>query len=150
MPAKKKEDVLDVAPEVAPLQAITEVEEMTLNDFAEWVESEGGAVEFDGGGQWELVKDKNTLVSRPFMIAGLRFNEGDAGNYVSIRAFLIPEGTKVVFNDGGTGVYKQLQTYVAKHNRTAGIAVPKGLRVSHYTFTDKDGSERPAETFYIA
>lgn len=103
---------------------------------------------------WELV-DKATLVGVPFLIYSFTLREGDFGRaYVSVNAVL--EGAspdaplrRVVFNDGSTGIAKQL-TEMAAQGIHGGIRCTKGLRVSEYTFTDRDGSTKPAKTFYLS
>lgn len=143
----------EIAEIVEPaLEGIRAVDEMDASAFVEWLGSEGASiVEFDGGSDWTLV-DKDTLVDTPFIIARLRFNKDkktDELSFVSVCAFL-EDGSKIVFNDGGSGVMKQLLNYTTKHPQATGISCGKGLRKSSYTFTDPaTGKESPAATFYI-
>lgn len=141
--------------EVMPISSIKAVDTMTALEFEQWLNQEGaGIVAFDGGSQWTLVGDKHSLIGQDFVIANMRFNTlaaGQSGDFVSVMAFKVPTGEKIVFNDGSTtGVYAQLKQYQEK-GRTTGIRCKDGLRVSAYTYTDPaTGQDRPAETFYIA
>ncbi len=150
-PVKAGEVVNVDTGEITPVSSIKQINTMTAEEYQQWLISEGANVEtFDGGSEWDLVGDKADLIGVPFVIAMLRWNDTTDGVFVSVMAFK-EDGTKIVFNDGGTGVYQQLQTYVAKHKRDTGIMCPKGLRKSDYMYTDKQtGKERPATTYYIA
>ena len=90
------------------------------------------------------------LINQDMVVARIRFNEGTSGNFVSVCAYTIPDGKKVIFNDGGTGVYKQLKSYTERTGRTTAIRCKKGLKPSRYTYVDDNGVERDAVTFYIA
>lgn len=144
--------VVDTATgELVPVESIAAVDSMSAQEYQAWLASEGITVEeFDGGSEWELVGNKDILIDRDIVIARLRFNDTDSGQFVSVCAYTVPEGEKVVFNDGGTGIYKQLMNYVRKHGRTTAIRCSKGLRVSRYKYTDDSGKERDAATYYLA
>lgn len=148
---KDDEMVNTVTGEIVPVTSIKAVDTMDAKEFQEWLASENTSIEtFDGGGNWDLIGDKKDLLAVPFVIAMIRWTDNDDATFVSVCAFK-EDGTKIVFNDGSTGVYQQLQTYTNKHHRDTGIACPKGLRKSDYTYTDKEtGKERPAATYYIA
>jgi DNA-binding cell septation regulator SpoVG len=136
---------------VSAAQSIAAVDKMNVSDYEAWLRSEKiEVVEFKGS-DWEIVGNKDTLVDKPFVIARVKFNDGDSGTFVSVCAYTIPDGEKVIFNDGSTGVYDQLKSYVDKTGRTTAISCPKGLRVSRYTYTDpKTGKDSPAATYYLA
>ena len=103
---------------------------------------------------WDLV-DKATLVGKPFIIYSFTLRDGDFGRpYVSVNAVL--EGSspgapvsRVVFNDGSTGIAAQLKEMAAQ-GIMGGIRVTKGLRVSEYEFTGSDGITKPAKTYYLS
>jgi hypothetical protein len=144
--------------EIVTVDSIKAVNTMDAKEYMEWLGSEGVVVEeFDGGSDWDLVGDKADLIGIPFVIAMTRFNdvknkkgESTGKQFVSVCCFK-EDGTKIVFNDGSTGVMKQLITYADKHKRTTGIMCKKGLRVSEYEYTDKDtGEVTDAKTYYIA
>jgi len=111
--------------------------------------------EADGILSLEIWDDKSKLISVPFLILEWRFNTGDIGDFVSVE-FMLQDGTKGVFNDGSTGILRQLQqlTLVRTESNhpspTAGRFVSKGLRVSRYQAEMQDGSMRAAETYYLA
>ena len=137
--------------EIVPVDSIAAVDRMTAQEYQQWLATENiDVAEFDGGSDWDLVGNKDTLVDRDIVIARVRFNNTDSGDFVSVCAYTVPEGDKVVFNDGGTGIYRQLMTYVNKTGRTTAIRCRKGLRVSRYKFTDDSGKERDAATYYLA
>ena len=137
--------------ELVPVESIPAVDSMNAQEYLKCLDSEGITVEqFDGGSEWELVGNKDVLLDRDIVIARLRFNDSDSGQFVSVCAYTVPDGEKVVFNDGGTGIYKQLMNYVRKHGRTTAIRCPKGLRVSRYPYTDENGKERQGATYYLA
>lgn len=132
---------------IKPADAITAVDKMTAEEYGAWLTSEGiNVVEFKGS-DWDLVGDKDTLLAVPFVIARIRFNEGDSGNFVSVCCYT--KTGKVIFNDGSTGVYEQLKDYTNKNARTTAISCPRGLRVSRYTYTDDKGVDRDAATYYL-
>lgn len=139
---------------VQPLNSIRAVDDMDTTEYLAWLESEGVTLEtFDGGSQWELLKDKAELIDIPFIVAKVRFNDGTMGRFASVCCYL-DGGRKVIFNDGSsTGIYRQLQTWVEKNKRDTGIVCAKGLRVSNYIYKDEkpDGTviEIPAKTYYI-
>ena len=102
------------------------------------------------------VVDKARLLNVPFVILEWRFNSSelnDAG-FVSLSV-VTKNGDKWIINDGSTGILQQLirVTRVRRQRKHAtpqnGLAVPAGLSVSNYKFTDAEGKERPASTFYL-
>jgi len=152
MAVKEKEVVDTTTGEIVPVSSIKQINTMDAKEYQAWLASEGQVVEaFDGGSEWTLVGDKADLINVPFVIAMIRWNDtAEGGTFVSVCCFK-EDGTKIVFNDGSTGVYQQLQTYTLKHQRDTGIFCAKGLRKSDYIFTNKDtGKETPATTYYIA
>ena len=102
------------------------------------------------------VVDKARLLNVPFVILEWRFNASelnDAG-FVSLSV-VTKNNDKWVINDGSTGILQQLIriTRVRRQRKHAtpqnGLAVPAGLSVSNYKFTDAEGKERPASTYYL-
>lgn len=90
-----------------------------------------------------LIDDKSKLIDIPLLIISWNVNAGDfSQTFVSVRAiarFGQKEDTKIVFNDGGTGIKEQLEAYAAKYKDRpmGGIFVHHGLRASVYGL-DKD------------
>lgn len=80
--------------------------------------------------------DKLRLMGVPLLLLDWRFNEGDYGDdYVSIHAIQQDESgkaVKLVINDGGTGICRDLREYTQKTGRKGGLFVRRGLRVSEY------------------
>lgn len=113
------------------------------------------------------VVDKATLVGQPFLIIEWRFNDGDFGGrqFVSVAA-VTKDDRKVIFNDGGTGVCKQLATVTQQRrdrghrNPQAGLLVESGLTATSYWFNEDTGETSsqaqsgkgwgPATTYYLA
>lgn len=143
---------------VVPLTSAKEIDTMSASEYATWIQEQGAVIVEFKGSEWDLVGDKDALVDKPFVIAGIRFSTGDNGPFCSVLCYTGPKfAEKVVFNDGSTGVYSQLRDYVDKHNRNTGIHC-KGLRVSRYQRKDPDTSElmfnddgtpKMAATYYL-
>lgn len=104
------------------------------------------------------VVEKQTLVGVPFVILEFTHRLGDFGDYVSVLA-VTRNGSKVVFNDGSTGVCSQLALIADQRGKaghphpTKGLLVERGLSRSDYTamIPNRDGElvETPATTFYL-
>lgn len=120
------------------------------------IQWDAGEVElFDGGGD---IRDKAALVGQSFMIGRITFRKGDYGPYVTVTA-VDPENQEFVFNDGSSGVYRQLVTYLQERGKLdkgidrpdsqeyeVRLLVQRGLRVSEY-----EGPQgKPARTYYLA
>lgn len=133
---------------IAPLHDIRAIDNMDLEDYESWLESEGVELIDVEGSKWRLVKDKETLVNVPFIIAKVRFNEGSLGGFASVCCYL-EDKSKIIFNDGGSGVYETLKGYEAA-GRTTGIRCLGGLRVSRYKKELDDGRVIDAQTYYLA
>jgi hypothetical protein len=111
----------------------------------------------DYGTGFALLKDKERLVSLPFIIVEWRFNNSDL-NEAGFASFacITKHGDKYVVNDGSTGIADQLrsvtQRRIAAGHKTPqnGLLVPAGLTVSRYDFTDADGKQKPATTYYLS
>lgn len=134
----------------------------SYDDLDSYFESLGGLIEFRGS-VWELVKDKSTLIGKPFVIADIRFYEGKFGDACAILA-MTDNNDRIVFNDGSTGIFAQARSMVAVAKRRGGFKCLNGLRVSEYEYQrkDLDGNPMvdpktgelipatPARTYYIA
>lgn len=111
-------------------------------------------------GQFELVEQKS-LLAQPFLIVGVQFNDTDltrSGKYVNVRCIL-PDDRKVCFNDGSTGVYRQLVEIITyRMNRglpPKPILVKGGLRASVYHWDPvrqmiTDDGKPNAATYYLS
>lgn len=113
-----------------------------------------------------VLTDKAALVGVPFVIVQWRFNAGKYGEeFVSVEA-ITKHDEKVIFNDGSTGVARQLRGVTDKRNREgsafpqAGLIVAGGLSRTDY-FYNEDTRETssvpmtgkgwaPASTYYLA
>ena len=118
-----------------------------------------------------VVTDKNALIGVPLMILDYRFNEGDSGPFVSavavVRTPITISGdvvSKIVINDGSTGIYSQLRSIEAERVADGTDVIrplycEHGLRRSDYDrkdesgnviMNDKTGKPERATTFYLA
>lgn len=102
-----------------------------------------------------VLTEKDQLIGAEMLLLQWRFSEGDYGPFVSVAA-LTRDGRRVIFNDGSTGVYAQLQNVSSvrlgngETNVHAGLTAKHGLKESTYTYTDAKGEERPASTYYLS
>lgn len=108
----------------------------------------------DGVESLRLVS-KDSLLGVPFLAVQWRFNESENGSFASVE-FMTNDGTRGVFNDGGSGIARQLETLTAERTATghkfpqAGRLIRGGLRVSRYTFKNEKGKDQQAETYYLS
>lgn len=81
-------------------------------------------------------EDKFKLIKVPLLLLDWRFNPGEHGDdFVSITCISQQENgqaNKLIINDGGTGICKDLKEYTAKTGRMGGLFCRRGLRVSEY------------------
>jgi hypothetical protein len=89
-------------------------------------------------------EDKYKLIGVPLILLDWRFNPGEFGDdFGSITAVAQGEdgkSNKLIINDGGTGICKDLKEYTQKTNRMGGLLCRRGLRVSEYD-TDLDSGK---------
>jgi hypothetical protein len=79
---------------------------------------------------------KDTLLGVPFIITGIRVNQGDFGPFVSITG--VDENERnFVINDGSTGIAAQMLSVVQTYGTDKPILVKNGLRKSEY-YVDKE------------
>lgn len=115
--------------------------------------------EWNQGAEEEIetvdVRDKSELLGTPFLMTSIRVSAGDFGPFFSVTAE-DAQGESFVFNDGSTGVARQLSGWLAKHrDREADqtgtwdlrLVARKGLRSSTYPNPAGDGV---STTYYIA
>lgn len=104
------------------------------------------------------VLDKNgkrRLVDVPLLFLFWHFSEGvgDKGEKVSAHVVQFNQQSQIVgkwiINDGSTGIYEQLKEFTERTGEQQGLFAPRGLRASDYTFTNDNGQEQDATTFYI-
>lgn len=101
------------------------------------------------GNGFALLSNKDHLVGVPFLIMKWQFNPGKYAEDFCTALVVTVNNQKYIVNDGGQGLCKQLREYTAQSGRQGGMVVQKGLTRSDYTYTDSDGEERPASTYYI-
>ena len=77
------------------------------------------------------------------------FDENGEGlKFVTVRC-VTEEDKRVAFNDGSTGVARQLRD-LAVREIYGGIYVQNGLRASEYEVTDTKGRKSSATTYYLS
>jgi len=119
----------------------------------------------DGIKSLAIVESKDSLVDVPFLILTWRFNPGDYGNEFVSAEIMLKDKSRLVLNDGGTGIAKQLRdlsdyrTAHAHPTPFAGRMVSGGLRRSAFWFHEKSGQSAtkrpegdgwaPAQTYYL-
>lgn len=79
-----------------------------------------------------LLKDKNKLSGKEFVLLQWRFTAGDFSKGFVSAALVTKAGEKYIITDGSTGIFSQLMTFSQEHQRFGGIKVPNGVRVSRY------------------
>lgn len=110
----------------------------------------------DEMGDGFITVSKDSLIGKPFIILNVMFPESDREDadgqklhFAVVRA-VTEDNDKVVFSDGGTGIYKTLRDYCNEKNVTGGMIVKGGLRVSEYQYKDpRTGRKQPAKTYYL-
>lgn len=104
------------------------------------------------GNGFSILNDKSNLCGVEMLLLSWNFNQGDMGEFVSVSLVARMPGTnvpaKLVVNDGGTGIYKDLRTYTDRTGKTAGLHIKRGFRRSDYTKVI-DGKETGATTYYL-
>lgn len=111
------------------------------------------------GTGFNVVKENDQLIGKPFVILEWVFRKGTFGEYVSL-VIVTEDGTKAILNDGSTGICAQLRG-VTDDRIASGRAFPQqglacegGLRRSDYEYAstdDKTGEITmiPASTYYL-
>ena len=129
-----------------------------FSDAISLAESVYGAVALSSevlGDGFTLV-EKDKLVGVPFVLidytvhtSTTNFDENGEGlKFVTVRC-VTQEDKRVAFNDGSTGVARQLRDLAAREIY-GGIYVQNGLRVSEYEVTDDKGRKSSATTYYLS
>lgn len=107
----------------------------------------GVAAEEIGDG-FKLLDNKDQLCGVAFIAVTWDFHNGDHGEFVSVK-LMTRDGTKYIVNDGSTGIRDQLTAYTNKKGTQGGLFCEKGLRRSDYKYTDPEGKESNATTYYL-
>lgn len=147
-------------------QALTKEQRQEIGSFADALKyAEQAAVSLglpgvakatDVFGDGYKLTEKSELVGKRMVVVDWHFSDGDFGpaGFVSVNAVLADD-TRVVFNDGSTGVRDQLTDFTLKLKSTLNIArqpivCEDGLRVSEYDYEDAKGNVSRAKTYYLA
>lgn len=121
--------------------------------------------------EWDIVSPSFDVVQKdmfeglPLVVIAWKFNESDKFQVLNSDGNPIPAwfvsalvasydddgniGRPVIINDGGTGIYKQLEQVSDEFGVFGGIKCPKGLRRSTYDYTSPDGKVSEATTWYL-
>lgn len=100
------------------------------------------------GDGFAMLENKDKLVGELFVFISWDFHLGDHGEFVAARV-MTQDGKKYIVIDGSTGICKTLSEYTEKTGKKVGMVCQKGLRRSDYTYTDENGVDKPATTYYI-
>lgn len=100
------------------------------------------------GDGFKLLENKDQLIGIPMLLVTWDFHQGDHGEFVSAKV-VTRDNQKFIVNDGSSGIRDQLVAYSAKKFRQGGLFCDKGLRRSDYKYTDENGIEKPATTYYL-
>lgn len=128
----------------------------TFTELSELFAASGAALVdvADFGDGFTLLDDKSRLLGTPFVITNGRLHDGDFGTFAILHVVTLSENGEItgryIVNDGSTGIRDQWQEISAKIAPGAVVMCRHGLRKSDYMYTDSDGKERPATTFYLA
>jgi hypothetical protein len=100
----------------------------------------------------ELIKEKDQLIGKPFLILEARPISGDFGDFYTVAAIL-QDGRKVRFSDGSTGVAAQLAEIAPRGKDgepgvVTGLMCRHGLNRSDYE-VEIAGKPVEASTYYI-
>jgi len=136
------------------LQAIQSWEDIAQILDTKGVEVEMADVALGDGFSVLSTDDKAQLVGRPMILIEWRFNQGNMGQFASMRAVvktgeLPTDIRKVIINDGSTGIMQQLKKFTEETGKTTGLIIRHGLKRSDYTWEDDKGVEHPGTTYYI-
>lgn len=129
-----------------------------LASFESAVEAFGTDLVYTDGPQ---LVSKADLVGVPFLITAWRENvDATTGRpFTSVEAIVQENNCKVIFNDGSTGVARQLDAIATRTGRRGGVMVGGGLRVSTYGLDaagvplPRGSTDRPASmaaTYYLS
>jgi hypothetical protein len=100
------------------------------------------------GDGFAMLTNKDLLIGVTFVAVKWTITMGDHGEFAVVKLVTI-DGKKYVVTDGSTGLHQQLSDFSAKTGRYGGLVVKNGLRKSDYTYTDENGKETPATTYYL-
>lgn len=134
---------------VAPSKAVQKIQEPGIalpQSFAEAIQDGWGGEMVELPTDWRLV-NKEQLIGVKFFVFEMVFQKegkGEDGGYVSVHV-VTEDDRRLVFNDGGTGVYQQAKDFVAQYKRSGGLLCEDGLRVSKYDHPKFGASE----TYYF-
>lgn len=102
------------------------------------------------GTGFSVLDNKALLEGVPFIVLAYDFHQGSFKRngepaYFASMVIVTADGKKYIVNDGGSGIYQQLEEHSVRAKKRGGLRVKGGLRVSRY--------EHPvygdAETFYL-
>lgn len=145
--------------QVAEMSTTEKAHEKQLREVQTWDDALALSAEIHGdvqditeklGTGFNLLKDKDRLVGKPFVVISFGFNEGDFDGYFTSLAVVTKDEKKYIVNDGSTGIRDQLMELARETRRFGGWLVPHGLRKSEYNYEDKEtGKITPATTYYL-
>lgn len=124
----------------------------SLADFIALTEQQHGQIvdaTTEIGDGFTLTEDLSPFKGVPVVLMEWTFRDGNFGEYVSIR--FVAQHPQLglfrgIYNDGSTGICKQLREYTDRTNKFGGLASKGGFRVSEYDHPEFG----PSKTWYLA
>ena len=110
-----------------------------ITDFASAIAAAGPVMDIadtELSTGFDVVKDKNDLIGRPFLILDWSTGMGEKGPFTSVL-IITQDNRKLIINDGSTGIHEQLSRLPKLDGNV--IGVHKGLRKSEYDIHDDNG-----------
>lgn len=101
------------------------------------------------GDGFAMLTDKDKLIGVAFVAVSWNFSIGDHGEFVAMKVVTVENKKLIVIDGSTTGICAQMSEYSAKTGKYHGLVVKNGLRRSDYTYTDEQGKETPATTYYL-
>lgn len=124
----------------------------SLADYIALTEEQHGQIVDAGteiGDGFTLTEDLSPFKGVPVVLMEWAFRDGNFGEYVSIR--FVAQHPQLglfrgIYNDGSTGICKQLREYTDRTGKAGGLASKSGFRVSEYDHPEHG----PSKTWYLS
>ena len=148
------QDKTDTTGEIAKaVDGFTEAALADINSFADVMKVTGNVVNISDvlGNGFSVVDDKTVLIGQEFIVVKYaeHMSETTGGLFATMHV-ITAKNEKLIVNDGSTGIRAQLLELAETQGTVCPLYVPRGLRVSNFTYKDeKTGTEKKAATFYL-
>jgi hypothetical protein len=148
------QDTTDTTDEIVKAtDGFTEEALADINSFADVLKHTGNVVNISDvlGNGFSVVDDKTALIGVEFVVVKYAEHKSETtGGLFATMHVITSKNEKLIVNDGSTGICAQLRELAEKQGTVCPLYVPRGLRVSNFTYKDeKTGAEKKAATFYL-